>query len=114
MTQLSPTQRKYLSSWRAFHDKPPTIAELIRLNVRRFLILSICLVGPSVMAVYDRSYVVAAMGLGVFFGILLRDFGAFRTTVYLWPALNNVVDWNRLNELLDEEKPPVPHGSSPN
>ncbi|MBS0204330.1 MAG: hypothetical protein JSS49_15610 [Planctomycetes bacterium] len=106
MMQLSPAQRKNLSIWRAFHDEPPTVAELIRLNVRRILILSICFVGPSAIAISDRSYSVAAMGLGMFLGILLRDFGAFRATVHFWPALNDVVDWNRLDELLDKEKPP--------
>lgn len=41
--------------------------------------------------------------IGIAIGALSRDFGRFHQTVKLWPALDEVIDWNKVDDLLNNE-----------
>lgn len=94
MTQF---QRKTLHSWRRMKPHGLTWAMAFRR-----LSLTWCLLAALLVGVYLLSPAVAAYVACVAGGAMLRDIGYVRSARKVWPVSFAVIDWTRVDHLLDE------------
>ena len=103
---LTPVQKKFLIGYRSFHLRAPTFGYLFRLNLRGLGVLFlVTLIGVSLAL--SSQFQLTAPGLfvaGMGFGSMLRVVGQIRLSTKAWPALNEVIDWEKVDALLLEEK----------
>lgn len=96
-------QRQILTLYQEYHASPPSLFRLIRRNLGRYLLMLI----PAAIAIL-LSYSIqrpslGAFGLGLVIGALLRDLGTFIRTIRIWPIIESVIDWDRVQALLKSE-----------
>jgi hypothetical protein len=103
--QLSKAQRKTLEQYQTYRGIRPGVGYFIRLNLWRYLLL----VGAGVVAYLLLLYLGVAGSaygiLGLVAGALLRDFALFRRFKESWPVVESLLDWERLNGLLEGKAP---------
>ena len=97
-------QRVVLQRYLGYRTKPPTFFGLLRQSWR----VEVILIAASALGVW-YAYSVHLYGTSCFIGGLLvgalaRDAGTFRRVLQAWPALSQVLDWQRVERVLDEEK----------
>lgn len=103
MTRL---QRRNLQLYLRFRDKQMTVAQLIWCNRRIYLLLLL------VFAIVAALFYAAAGTLGASFAgvalavMVLRDIGYYRRSVAIWPALQRVLDWTKVEQLLVDDITP--------
>lgn len=104
MTRL---QLRNFKLYLLFRDKPMSVAGLLWANRRVYLILTAAF-GALVAVMYFTvgGYEAAFMGF-VFFVVMMRDIGFFRRSAAVWPALRQVLDWKKIEEMVaDAEQKP--------
>lgn len=103
---LTPIQRKALRNFRDYCDSPPTLISLCWKNLFAFVIVVVYFGGLAavVFAALDEIVFAAFLG-GIGFGFLMYQLAAFRNFLRIWPAMEAVIDRDRLDEFIDE--PPV-------
>ena len=103
LPQLTALQRRVLSRYVDFEHSPPTVGGMFAMSVmayvRVILIFAVCGAICAAMNVYAAVFVL----LGMFVGMISRDFGQYRAFVAIWPLLAAIIDWQRANELLDAD-----------
>ena len=100
--ELTKVQRQTLEQYRRYRGKRPGVGFFVRSNLWRYFLL----VGAGVVAfllllslgVSGPAYLL----LGLVVGALLRDYALFRRFKQSWPVVEELLDWDRLNALLDE------------
>lgn len=105
---LSALQRKVLERYKQFRVEPPTVWRLMSLTVINHAAV-IMATGASVgimLALENPS--AAFFVVGTAFGLFGRDAGMIRRIVQGWPALQLVLDWKKLDELLATDSEPQP------
>ena len=100
---LTRTQRRLLTIYEKYRDRPMTIGSLLWASRKVYAIL---LGVFGVVIAY--FYFVDLAFIGSFFVValaatLLRDFGYFRRSVAIWPVLREVIDWDRVAQKLRDE-----------
>ena len=104
MQQLTALDRTYLRQYLKFRDQPMTVAGLFRSNLKNYC-LQFTIFGACAVALYYLTGLEAMTYVAVVaVTVLLRDFGFFRRSVNLWPMTEAVTDWQRIEELLDEDE----------
>src|SRR5688572_23261004 len=98
---MTPMQLRNLRLYLKFRDKPTSIWLLLRSNAKiyGFLFLLFAALTALVYAVYGlvpSLFVVTAFSV-----MVLRDIGFYRRFVQLWPCLNGVLDWGKVEELVN-------------
>ncbi len=93
-----------LTAYLEYGASPPTWGKLLRRAWKRHLILfGLGALGVSLMLWNDAVDV--AVGFAAFIaGAFLGDIGMFRRFLQLWPALTQVLDRGRIDELLAEDR----------
>ena len=109
---LTRRQRKTLEFYLKYRDEPPTVSGLVAMSIGRWLAL-IVLTGIvfgctlALMMLIDASLTVVLFLIGLVIGTCLgaaaRDAGIFRNFVAVWPALRDVLNWQRIEERLGED-----------
>ena len=106
---LTPLQRITLTAYLEYGHTPPTWGKRFRRAWRRHMIL----VGMGVIGVSAfllGGVMEPAVGFAAFIaGAILGDVGMFRRFPHLWPALAQILDRERIGELLAEDG----HGGNP-
>ena len=106
--RLSPRQRESLLSMQKLRDELPTAAGMVASNWWRYLILlgyfALLGTGVGVGVYFGQSYLIPiGCGFGgMLFGVLVRDFGTLVATTHMWPVTREVIDWQKVQQLLDE------------
>ena len=100
MTRL---QRRNLQIWLKFRDKPMRVGALFWANRRAYLLMLILfgLLGWLAYSAFGwtgASYVVVAFIVAV-----ARDLGYFIRSARAWPLLRQLIDWTRVETLLQDE-----------
>jgi hypothetical protein len=100
--QLTKGQRRNLELYANYHSAPPTLWQLVRQNLWRYgaialLVILLFFLVPAAGAEYLKW-----IATGLFLGVLLRDISRFRQFVHTWPAMEAVLDWQRLEALLNK------------
>ena len=97
---LTTLQRTVLERYRTFRESPPTIWRLMALASRNHAILFILISLGSIFFYLEASESAGLFYAGIGVGVILRDFGSFRTVIRIWPALARVLDWQKIDDLL--------------
>ena len=104
---LTAHHRKLLGTYQAYHATAPTFGSLLRQHYRALAIL----VGITGLGAYVALQSTGwTFGAGCFltgmgFGSLVRIFRPLASFARLWPVIDHIVDWQKLDALLDQEKP---------
>lgn len=87
----------------AFRNNP-TIATLYRQSLPRYVISAMLLFFSVAIAYLLVSQLFAILCIGVVVGVYLRDFGWIRRIVLMWPISNSFIDWNYVENRIEELK----------
>jgi len=99
--QLTKAQRRNLELYASYQKAPPTFWQLFKLNLWRYLVMAVLLVLLFGLSKVTGTEWLALITLGLFLGALMRDLARFRQFVHIWPAISAVLDWERLNTLVN-------------
>ena len=99
---LSRTQRRVLTAYRQYHeDGEPRLSSFFGTAYRTSMAAGVVIVAACVTAlIYLGWPILAAFLVGVLVGRLLNDLRYYWSTKAAWPAVDAVVDWERLHEML--------------
>jgi hypothetical protein len=96
MTRL---QQRNLRIYLQYRERPMTIAGLVWAN-RRIYILLLVLFGTVGGFFYNAFGAAIAGYVAVaFLVILVRDIGYYRRSVKIWPVIQQVLDWQKVEQL---------------
>ena len=99
--QLTKSQRRNLELYATYRSAPPTFWHLFRQNLPRLVFMALLVVLIYVLAPTAGTEWLALFVTGLFLGVLVRDLGRFWQFVRMWPVLAAVLDWQRLDMLLN-------------
>lgn len=99
--KLSPAQRKTLQSYQALRAHGGSIRGQLRFNrgIYLYLLIVALLLVPLGFLLGDGA---GFLAMGAILGLLMRDFRFYRRTKQVWPAVEAVLDWPRIQELLND------------
>jgi hypothetical protein len=101
-SELTPGARNYLKHLLDCRKSPPTVWDVCRQNARVMITLILFFGGLAALAYAVDLQGLAIFTLGILAGCLLRDFQAFRRSVHHWPMSEAILDWPRIEKMLDE------------
>lgn len=97
---LTPLQRAILENYRQFRDRPPTIWRLFAISTRFYMVLLITLIVAAMpwiaIGQWSQIWIYVAFACG----LLLRDYQLNRMAAQFWPALAQVLDWKKVDDLV--------------
>ncbi|HSG17855.1 MAG TPA: hypothetical protein VLE70_16240 [Anaerolineae bacterium] len=99
--QLTKSQRRNLELYATYRSAPPTFWSLFRHNLPRLVFMALLVFLLYLLAPTAGTEWLALIATGLFLGVLGRDIGRFWQFVRMWPALAAVLDWQRLDMLLN-------------
>ncbi|WP_395748449.1 hypothetical protein [Prosthecobacter sp.] len=88
------------------HQTGYSIGLFVRLMWKSWLLLIVLCGGLGVWA-WPHAEAASGLFAGMFAGAFLRDLGVYRTTRRAWPVVEHVMDWQRVQELLDAHEKPA-------
>ncbi len=97
---LTRFQRKTLTWYLKYHDKPPTLGRLVLRSWWTHAAMLAIGVGIAASLYYLGIPSVGTLLLGMMLGAVVRDIRHFWNTVMVWPLLEQVFDWERIKQLL--------------
>ena len=107
-SDLTPLQRKALRNFHEYCEQPPTMATLLRKSLLAMVLPMAYFVGVGAVFFALEMEALAFIIWGIAVGVLLQQYGQFRAFVRIWPAVEAVIDRDRLAELV--EAPPTRSG----
>ena len=99
---LTPLQRKYVRNLWEYCHRPPTLGRLYANNAAPYVVFIAFMVMSIYFCLVIERYEIAWMVGGMSLGILLRNHGAFRVAIQLWPVTAKILDRDKLAVLADE------------
>ncbi len=97
---MTPLQRRNLNIYSQFRGKKMTVLGLLRANARIYAILVFAFIAFGIYCYWFFGIVGASL-VGVSgFTVMLRDIGYFRRSAKFWPVLDDLIDWQKADELL--------------
>ena len=103
---LTAHHRKLLGNYRSYHQTAPTFGSLLRQHAGALTILVGITVAGAYLALHSWGWTFGAgcfvSGLG--FGSLVRIFRPLASFARLWPVIDHIVDWQKVDALLDQKK----------
>ena len=103
---LTKTQLSFLKMYQRLHADPPTALGLLWLGRRGFLsLLPAAILGVLFILTQEGIWILLGYFLvGLFLGACLRDIGRTTAVVRLWPAVEQIVHWERVDQIVDENE----------
>jgi len=105
---LTKLQRRALAIYHWYHQHPPTWqVYLMAMIWRSSYLVYLGIIGVAALLLLINR--VAAIGgwsyllLGVIIGSFLRALLAYRQTIRLWPMLDSIIDWAKVDALLQPQ-----------
>lgn len=95
MTRL---QRRNLQVYLHFRERRMTILALLWANRRIYAIMLLCFGGLAAFAYSAFGTTGAAFVAVAFFSTFVRDIGFYRRSAAIWPVLQQVLDWNKIEQ----------------
>lgn len=84
---------------------PPTVGKLIEISLVQHCLRLMVFAAVIALAATSLGDIYLALFLiGLLVGSMGRDVAQFRYTVHMWPVLQVVMDWNRIDELLQPDE----------
>ncbi len=101
---LTPLLRSTLRYYQGYRDKPPTLWSLWEQSSKNHAILFMVVSLGSIYLYLDVSRAVGLFFAGIGVGAILRDIGRFRAFARIWPVLAQILDWKKIDDLLDDRE----------
>jgi hypothetical protein len=102
--QLTRIQKRVLEQYLLFRRRRPTFLILVRLSLSRSVPVSLyMLVTAAILYWLDVTWAACLMA-GMFLGYFSFLVGQLRLILRIWPALEQVLDWDQLELLLQENR----------
>jgi hypothetical protein len=102
--ELSKYQRRALRRSLELRDQPFPIFGSICKAWKSYLIMFALFAGYIWWTWYVGLTEFSIAALGGFIGVLVRDLGWFRASARMWPVNVEVIDWVKVEKLLDEQE----------
>ena len=100
---LNEYQKGYLRLLHVIGPATPSISALYRRSLAAALLFPFLIIGIAFAAFslgrQELGYILSGMAIGCF----SRDYGQFRRSVRVWPALAAVIDWDKVTVLSTSE-----------
>lgn len=104
--KLTKIQIKTLQFLELFNSKPVSIGRQMRFNWFTWPpLLVIALLGLAAFFT-QSSECAGCLLIGLAAGAFLRDIGRFRVLVRIWPVYQEIINWQRVKELLEADEKP--------
>jgi len=100
--KLTKVQRKMLLGWHHTHEYGMSLAFFLRKALTSWALLAL----PAAAAYFIIVPNLPGLGwtvVGLCIGAALRDIGYYRIGLDFWPIRDQIVDWQRVTELLDAD-----------
>lgn len=105
---MTPLQRRTLSIWLKFREKPLSVWALFWAS-RRIYLLTFTVFAVIGWLVYSRFGPSGVVYLLVaFVTALLRDVGYFARSARAWPVVREIIDWSKVETLLNAQEAATP------
>jgi hypothetical protein len=95
-------QQQVLELYQNYHVSPPSLVGLIGRNLGRYLLMIITAALAIILFYSVQLPNHASVLLGLLIGALLRDIAVFQRLIKTWPITESVLDWDRIDTLLEE------------
>ncbi len=99
---LTPSQERQLKATLKFRDRPPTVWWFVRASWRVYAYFAIFGAIGIPLSQWAGLPLLSAFIVGVIFSAVVRDLKFFRQFVKGWPLSNEITNWDRVNELLNQ------------
>src|SRR5260370_15696786 len=110
--KLTWKQWRILTAYRKWHQSGLSLWRVYRSAGWRIVVpLAVAMGAAAFCFAYGGN--VSWFGLvfvGIGFGFFARDFGSSLQSVAVWPVIDRVTDWDRVDQLLNEVGSPPPRG----
>ncbi|HEX5103022.1 MAG TPA: hypothetical protein VFV87_04385 [Pirellulaceae bacterium] len=100
---MTKAQRKMLTAYKAFRDSPPTVLTLLPRFLRPWLLLTVVCGVLVALGVVNGFLFVPRLAVGLLVGCVARDIGWSLKTVSGWPTTREVINWDRVEQLLSQD-----------
>lgn len=112
-TELSSRENKILLFYRSMRDTPPTFGSLYARYIPVHFTKAVLFIGIAGLLYVLLRESAAVNGFcfflaGAFLGSVARDLGVIRRTLHAWPILADIIDWRRVEKLLDRPSGDLP------
>jgi hypothetical protein len=111
--RLNKPQAKVFDHLRQFRSRPPSFANQLRRYWWLYLLLLLFAAGTVALGYAMKSDFVSGFGVGVVLAIIMKDEAGTRQFAILWPALEAVYDWTKIDQLLEERRIRLAQSQSP-
>jgi hypothetical protein len=107
---LTTFQRRALEVYRWYRQHPPTLRfYLLAMIWRSSYVLYLGIIGVAVLLLLiSRASTIGGwiyLLLGVIIGFIIRALLYYHQTVRLWPMFDIIIDWNKVETLLQTQPP---------
>lgn len=96
---LTPYQRRSLKFYLRYREQRMTFFGLLWANRRWFLFLFTAFGALAAFVYFDYGTFGAAFVAVAFTFTVLTDIGSYRDSVRIWPVMQKVIDWKKVEEL---------------
>ena len=101
---LTRSQRRTLEIYRWYHQHPPAWRfYLMAMMWRSSYLIYLGIVAVAVLlVVIGRGVVIGGwlyLLLGIILGVVIRNLRLYHQTVRLWPVLDSIIDWDKVEAL---------------
>ena len=103
--ELTPIQYKALKMYVRYHTASFTVGQVLRSSWRPWLILA-AMAGFCYLCISPVP--MACLGMGICLGAFFRDIGHYQVAYRIWPVTEEVIDWKRVDEILQAHEKNVP------
>jgi hypothetical protein len=102
--KLTKIQLKLLKVYARYHSESLTVGGMARVCWRSWLVLLLLAALASWLNFWGGWTGGGWVCIGMCFGAILRDVGRFQVLLRTWPALHEVISWERVSELIESNE----------
>jgi hypothetical protein len=102
--KLTRLQRKTLQYFHAFRSESPTVGRQLSFNWVAWLPLLVVAVLGCIVLLAPGFENVGWLWIGLVVGAFFRDIGRYRGIVRVWPVYQEIINWQRVSELLESSE----------
>lgn len=102
--KLTKFQESLLSYYQQNRESQLTILSILSSAWKSYLVLIVLVAGIIVIAWYLDWLMITYLVAGLVIGALLRDIGYAHRSAKFWPVLMSIIEWRKVEELLNKEK----------
>lgn len=105
--RLTRIQSKFLNSILQQQDTQASLSRKLLIRSRRWLLLGALCAGGAFCVWQLQLYSLSNIYIGFWTGGVLADLGWMLTSHRLWPIIKEIIDWNKVNQLVEDHEKSV-------